>query len=109
MQEVLHGSPFLEHPVNSVLEGHERRISHSLSEGSDSISTPRANAMGRIGECDVSTLSFHFPFLHLYVSFNFNLIEITSQIGFMFGRALLIYLDGNCGRLVNLIYAGYIF
>ncbi|XP_030612054.1 partitioning defective 3 homolog isoform X2 [Archocentrus centrarchus] len=56
-EEVPGSPPFLERPVNSVLEGHERRISHTLSDStgsSNSISTPRANAIGRIGHFQLS-------------------------------------------------------
>ncbi|XP_040921330.1 partitioning defective 3 homolog isoform X2 [Toxotes jaculatrix] len=49
--------PVLVHPMNSLLDNHERRISHSLYEtieGLDNISTPRANAVGRIGNYQLS-------------------------------------------------------
>ncbi|XP_039983272.1 partitioning defective 3 homolog isoform X4 [Xiphias gladius] len=49
--------PVLVHPMNSLLDNHERRISHSLYEtieGLDNISTPRANVMGRIGNYQLS-------------------------------------------------------
>ncbi|XP_044195701.1 partitioning defective 3 homolog isoform X3 [Thunnus albacares] len=49
--------PVLEHPVNSLLDNHERRISHSLYEtieGFDNISTPRTNVIGRIGNYQLS-------------------------------------------------------
>ncbi|GLD73853.1 partitioning defective 3 homolog, partial [Lates japonicus] len=49
--------PVLEHPMNSLLDKHERRISHSLYEtieGLDNISTPRANVIGRIGNYQLS-------------------------------------------------------
>ncbi|XP_047424736.1 partitioning defective 3 homolog isoform X2 [Mugil cephalus] len=49
--------PFVEHPVNSLLDNHERRISHCLyepTEGSEHISTPLANAHGRIGNYQLS-------------------------------------------------------
>uniref|UniRef100_A0A8C4DXY3 Par-3 family cell polarity regulator n=1 Tax=Dicentrarchus labrax TaxID=13489 RepID=A0A8C4DXY3_DICLA len=41
--------PVLEHPVNSLLDNHERRISHLYEtiEGLDNISTPLTNMMGR--------------------------------------------------------------
>lgn len=56
--EEVPGSPsFLEHPLNSILESHERRISNSLyetTEGPDSVSTPRANTIGRIGRSQLS-------------------------------------------------------
>uniref|UniRef100_A0AAQ5YVT8 PDZ domain-containing protein n=1 Tax=Amphiprion ocellaris TaxID=80972 RepID=A0AAQ5YVT8_AMPOC len=51
------GSPPSEHPVNSLLDNNERRISHSLyetTESLDNISTPRANAIGRIGNYQFS-------------------------------------------------------
>ncbi|XP_022609742.1 partitioning defective 3 homolog [Seriola dumerili] len=49
--------PVLEHPMNSLLDNHERRISHSLYEtieGLDNMSTPRANVIGRIGNYQLS-------------------------------------------------------
>uniref|UniRef100_A0A4W6G8L6 Par-3 family cell polarity regulator n=1 Tax=Lates calcarifer TaxID=8187 RepID=A0A4W6G8L6_LATCA len=49
--------PVLEHPMNSLLDNHERRISHSLYEtieGLNNITTPRANAIGRIGNYQLS-------------------------------------------------------
>ncbi|XP_069007430.1 partitioning defective 3 homolog [Embiotoca jacksoni] len=49
--------PLLEHPVNALLDNHERRISHSLyesTEGLDGIATPRANSIGRIGHYQLS-------------------------------------------------------
>ncbi|KAM7390781.1 hypothetical protein PAMA_008799 [Pampus argenteus] len=49
--------PVLEHPVNFLLDNHERRISNSLYETIeevDNISTPRANVMGRIGNYQLS-------------------------------------------------------
>uniref|UniRef100_A0A3B4FIS8 Par-3 family cell polarity regulator n=1 Tax=Pundamilia nyererei TaxID=303518 RepID=A0A3B4FIS8_9CICH len=56
--EEVPGSPsFLEHPLNSILESHERRISNTLyetTEGPDSVSTPRANTIGRIGRSQLS-------------------------------------------------------
>ncbi|CAK6952032.1 partitioning defective 3 homolog isoform X2 [Scomber scombrus] len=48
--------PVLEHPVSSLLDNHERRISHSLYEtieGFDN-STPRTNVIGRIGNYQLS-------------------------------------------------------
>lgn len=52
LQEAPGSPPVLEHPVSSLLDNHERRISHSLYEtieGFDN-STPRTNVIGRIGE-----------------------------------------------------------
>uniref|UniRef100_A0A8C4DYX8 Par-3 family cell polarity regulator n=1 Tax=Dicentrarchus labrax TaxID=13489 RepID=A0A8C4DYX8_DICLA len=48
--------PVLEHPVNSLLDNHERRISHLYEtiEGLDNISTPLTNMMGRIGNYQLS-------------------------------------------------------
>ncbi|KAM7370152.1 hypothetical protein PAMP_011430 [Pampus punctatissimus] len=49
--------PVLEHPVNFLLDNHERRISNSLYESIeevDNISTPRANVIGRIGNYQLS-------------------------------------------------------
>nr|XP_046227303.1 partitioning defective 3 homolog isoform X2 [Scatophagus argus] len=49
--------PVVEHAVNSLLDGHERRISHSLYEtidGSDKSSTPLPNMIGRIGNYQLS-------------------------------------------------------
>uniref|UniRef100_A0A3B5ASL6 Par-3 family cell polarity regulator n=1 Tax=Stegastes partitus TaxID=144197 RepID=A0A3B5ASL6_9TELE len=49
-EEALGSPPLLEHPVNSLLDSNERRISHSLyetAESLDNISTPRANSIGR--------------------------------------------------------------
>ncbi|XP_027129933.1 partitioning defective 3 homolog isoform X2 [Larimichthys crocea] len=49
--------PVLEHPVNSLLDNHERRISHSLYEtieGLDNNSTPLPNMIGRIGNYQLS-------------------------------------------------------
>ncbi|XP_070784577.1 partitioning defective 3 homolog [Enoplosus armatus] len=49
--------PVLEHPANSLLDNHERRISHSLYEtidGLDSIPTPLTNMIGRIGNHQLS-------------------------------------------------------
>lgn len=49
--------PILELPVNSLLDNHERRISHSLYEtieGLDNISTPLTNMIGRIGNYQLS-------------------------------------------------------
>uniref|UniRef100_A0A672J900 Partitioning defective 3 homolog n=1 Tax=Salarias fasciatus TaxID=181472 RepID=A0A672J900_SALFA len=51
------GPPLLDHPGNSLLDGHERRISHPFYEaagGSDHASTPRANSVGRIGHFQLS-------------------------------------------------------
>ncbi|XP_034428503.1 partitioning defective 3 homolog isoform X2 [Hippoglossus hippoglossus] len=49
--------PVLEQSMNSLLDNHERRISHSLYEtieDFDNISTPRTNVMGRIGNYQLS-------------------------------------------------------
>ncbi|XP_044032385.1 partitioning defective 3 homolog isoform X6 [Siniperca chuatsi] len=49
--------PVLERPVNSLLDNHERRISHSLYEtieGLDNISTPLTNMIGRTGNYQLS-------------------------------------------------------
>ncbi|XP_028289219.1 partitioning defective 3 homolog isoform X2 [Parambassis ranga] len=52
------GSPvLLDHPVNILLDNHERRVSHSMyetTESLDSLSTPRANMIGRIGNYHLS-------------------------------------------------------
>ncbi|KAM9333282.1 partitioning defective 3 homolog isoform 2-T2 [Pholidichthys leucotaenia] len=56
-EEVPGSPPFSEHPVGSLVENHERRISHSLYETTDSldsISSPRANAIGHIGHYQLS-------------------------------------------------------
>ncbi|XP_068603804.1 partitioning defective 3 homolog [Brachionichthys hirsutus] len=50
-------SAIVRHPVNAPLDNHERRISHSLyetSEGLDKGSTPLPNAVGRIGNYQLS-------------------------------------------------------
>nr|XP_033494840.1 partitioning defective 3 homolog isoform X1 [Epinephelus lanceolatus] len=56
--EVAPGSPpVIEHPSNSLLDNHERRISHSLYEsieGLDNNSTPQTNMIGRIGNYQLS-------------------------------------------------------
>lgn len=55
----------LEHPGNSPLDSHERRISHSLYEtidGSDSSSTPLPNMIGRIGKLTIRLLPFSTTF-----------------------------------------------
>uniref|UniRef100_A0A671YTW8 Par-3 family cell polarity regulator n=1 Tax=Sparus aurata TaxID=8175 RepID=A0A671YTW8_SPAAU len=49
--------PALDHPVNSLLDNHERRISHSLYEtieGLDNSSTSLPNMTGRIGNYHLS-------------------------------------------------------
>ncbi|CAB1439047.1 unnamed protein product, partial [Pleuronectes platessa] len=49
--------PVLEQSMNSLLDNHERRISHSLYEtieDFDNISTSRTNVMGRIGNYQLS-------------------------------------------------------
>ncbi|CAJ1081811.1 partitioning defective 3 homolog isoform X2 [Xyrichtys novacula] len=49
--------PVSEHPANSLLDNHERRISHSLYEtfeGLDNISAPRTNMIGRVGNYQLS-------------------------------------------------------
>ncbi|XP_073344421.1 partitioning defective 3 homolog [Pagrus major] len=49
--------PVLDHPVNSLLDNHERRISHSLYEsieGLDNSSTLLPNMTGRIGNYQLS-------------------------------------------------------
>nr|XP_019943058.1 PREDICTED: partitioning defective 3 homolog [Paralichthys olivaceus] len=49
--------PVLEQSMNSLLDNHERRISHSLYEtieDLDNMSTPRSNVMGRIGNYQLS-------------------------------------------------------
>uniref|UniRef100_UPI0037E96FBA partitioning defective 3 homolog n=1 Tax=Semicossyphus pulcher TaxID=241346 RepID=UPI0037E96FBA len=49
--------PVSEHSANSLLDNHERRISHSLYEtieSSDNISTPLTNMMGRAGNYQLS-------------------------------------------------------
>ncbi|XP_058489697.1 partitioning defective 3 homolog isoform X3 [Solea solea] len=56
-EEALDTPPVLEHHMNSLLDNHERRISHSLYEtieGLDNTSSPRANVMGRIGNYQLS-------------------------------------------------------
>ncbi|CAN9506518.1 unnamed protein product [Ophioblennius macclurei] len=49
--------PLLDHSGNSLLDSHERHISHPFyeaTEGSDNMSTPRANSIGRIGHFQLS-------------------------------------------------------
>ncbi|XP_041670517.1 partitioning defective 3 homolog [Cheilinus undulatus] len=56
-EEAPSSPPVSEHSANSLLDNHERRISHSLYEtleGLDNISTPRANMIGRIGNYQLS-------------------------------------------------------
>ncbi|XP_070842247.1 partitioning defective 3 homolog isoform X2 [Chaetodon trifascialis] len=57
MEEAPGSPPVLEHPMNSLLDNHERRISHSLYEtidGLDNSSTPLPNMIGRIGNYQLS-------------------------------------------------------
>ncbi|XP_054478470.1 partitioning defective 3 homolog isoform X2 [Anoplopoma fimbria] len=56
-EEAPSSPPILEHPVNSLLDNHERRISNSVYEsieGLDGNSTPLPNMIGRIGNYQLS-------------------------------------------------------
>lgn len=84
LQEAPGSPPVFEHPINSPLDNHERRISNSLYEsieGLGDVSTPRANMIGRMGESNISEA--RSPPQHLRVSLCCN--KITPQIGFFKG------------------------
>lgn len=83
--------------MNSPLDNHERRISHSLyesTEGSDN-STPLTNMIGRIGE--LSARFFRPPSSAPLCLF------LLDKIEFFF------HIDGQCGWPANLILIGYFF
>lgn len=63
LQEVPGSPTALEQQLNSLMDGHERRISHSLYdpvEGLDNIASPRTNVVRRIGKFPMDTGLTHF-------------------------------------------------
>lgn len=83
--------------MNSPLDNHERRISHSLYEsidGSDN-SIPLTNMIGRIGE--LSARFYHPPSSASLCLF------LLDKIEFFF------HIDGQCGWPANLMLIGYFF